>query len=201
MEFIMAKMDDRMELIGSAILGQAKQEARDLIDKANATRDHEISAFEEDIVNNMFGRVQTKAGNMRLKTIKSIAKNQLEAHRTLLLHRCEKTEEILGNVRENLVNHAKTAKYKNALLKRAGDLKDKYDHSGSVIIVAEKDMPLAGEIKEILGGGTVKADPSIRLGGFKLLNRKAHVLIDETLDERLDEQKAWLLENCGLKIL
>lgn len=196
----MAKMDDRMELIGSAILGQAQQEARDLIDKANATRENEISAFENEIVDSMFGKVQAKAGNLRQTSTKSIAKSRLEAHRALLSHRNEKIGTVLDNVRKRLIDYAETPQYKDSILKRAGELKDEYDHSGSVIMVSEKDVSFAEVIKKTLGSGTVKADPSIKLGGFRLRNEKAHILLDETLDERLDEQKLWLLENCGLKV-
>lgn len=194
----MAKMDDRMELIGSAIIGQAHQEARDLIAKANAFREKEMVDFENGIIDSMFGKVQAKSSTMRLTSVKNTAKKQLEAHRTLHLHRSEKIAEVLENVRGRLIGYAGTPEYKDSMLKRAGKLKEGYDHSGSVIMVSEKDMPLAGEISKLLGGGTVEVDPSISLGGFRLLNKKEHILIDETLDERLEEQKPWLLENCGL---
>lgn len=197
----MAKMDDRMELIGSAILGQANQEARELIDKANAIRKKEISAFEDTVVTEMCGKVQARANNLRLKTVKSISESRLEAHRTLLLHRGEKTAAILDAVRERLIDYAKTASYHEKLLQQAAALKTQYDHADSVIFVAERDMALGDEIKAALGGGTVEADAAIRLGGFQLRNKKAHILVDYTLDERLNDQQAWLLESCGFQIM
>lgn len=197
----MAKMDDRMEMIGSAILGQAKEEARELIDKANAVREQEISSFEKQVVDNMFNEVQVKANSLRLASVKAVARNQLEAHRTLLSHRSEKTGQVLDAVRERLINYAKTPQYKENTLKRADEVKSRLDHSGSVIMVSDKDSALGEEIRKTLGNGTVKIDTSITLGGFRIRNDKEHILIDETLDERLDEQKQWLLENCGLKIV
>lgn len=197
----MAKMDDRMELIGSAILSQAQQEARDLIDKANETREREISRCEEEIVDGMFGKVQGKATHIRLESMKTTARDQLEAHRTLLMHRTRKTDAVFASVKARLIEYAKTPEYKESLLKLAAVLKDKYDHSTSTVFVSEADIELGGQIAEALGSTNVKADSTIKIGGFKLRNSKSGILVDETLDECLDEQKPWFLQSCGLKIM
>ncbi len=197
----MAKKDDRMEQIGSAILSQANQEARELIDKANATRQQEISGFNEAVVEKMFIRMQAKASNIRITSVKTIAKNQLDAHRELLTHRTQKTDEVFLNVRKRLQDFTKTQEYKQDILTRAAALKDDYDHESSVILVRECDKNIAEEIKRELGGkAEIKSDVTIEIGGFKLKNSKARILVDETLDERLEEQKKVFLQNCGLKI-
>lgn len=198
----MAKMDDRMELIGSAILSQAQQEARDLIDKANVTREQEISSFEDEIVDSMFGKVQSKATHLRLESVKTIARDRLEAHRALLSHRTEKTAEVFAQVRSRLLEYAATLEYQNEALTRADAIKDEYDHTASTVFVRESDMALAEQIVKRLGNtAQIKTDPKIRIGGFKLRNSKAHILVDETLDERLEEQRLWFLQNCGLRIV
>lgn len=197
----MAQMDDRMELIGSAILNQAQQEARDLIDRANATREREISRCEEEIVDGMFGKVQAKATHIRLESVKGTARDQLEAHRTLLLHRSKKTDAVFAAVKSRLIEYAKTPEYKAHALKLAEELRDKYDHSASTVFVSGDDLDFGGKIGDILGGAAVKSDSAIQIGGFKLRNDKAHILVDETLDERLEGQRLWFLQNCGLKIM
>lgn len=194
-------MDDRMELIGSAILSQAQQEARELIDKANEIRDREISACEEEIVGKMYGTLQTKANNIRLETVKNIASFELEAYRALLGHRAEKASSVFENVRKKLLDFTSTAEYKADVLARAAAIKDVCDHGESTIFVRESDLALAEEIKKQIGGGEIVADPGIKIGGFKINNKAARILIDETLDERLEEQRPWFLQNCKMKIM
>lgn len=193
--------DERMRLIGEAILTQAMQEARGLIDKANAIHKAEIEKFENEIINGMFDKVQEHTARVRLESMKTTAKRELGEHRALLGYRAEKTEAVFNAVLERLSLYAQTREYKADMLGRARSLSGEYDHAQSDVLVREADMGLGNEIREMLGAAEVKADDSIRVGGFRLRNRAAHLLIDETLDERLEEQKLWFLQNCGMKIM
>ena len=43
-------------------------------------------------------------------------------------------------------------------------------------------------------------DSTIKIGGLKGINSLATLLIDDTLDSRLESQKKWFEENSGLYI-
>lgn len=193
--------DERMQLIGAAILAQANQEARALIDKANDMREAEITDCENGFISIMFERVQDKAARIRIEANKTRAKSEIEAHRTLLGYRAEKAGAVFQNVCERLSRYAESPGYKTALMTRAKLLIGRYDNAHSTVLVRTADMELGREIQKLLGVAGLEADESIRLGGFKLRNTAARVLVDETLDERLEEQKLWFLENCGMKIM
>lgn len=197
----MAKLDERMQLIGDAIISQAQSEAKEIIQKATAIRDKEIAECEDNIVRDMFDKVQKQSAALRQESIKNAAKSQMEAHRSLHLRRNELTEQVFSNTREKLLKYADTSDYRAALLKDAAALKDVYDHTASTVYVRKSDLPLAGEITAALGGGNVAVDASIKVGGFKLRNEKAKTLVDETLDGRLEAQRPWFLQNCLMKTM
>lgn len=193
--------DERMQLIGEAILAQARQEARALIDKANAMREAEIAECENEVIGVMFDKVQAQSTRARLEAMKAKARSELTAHRSLLGYRSEKTASVFQSVRERLSKYVGTPEYKADMLDRAKALTGVYDHSHSVVLVRGDDMELGREIQSLLGAVGLQADGGIRSGGFKLRNTAARTLVDETLDERLEEQKLWFLQNCGMKIM
>lgn len=196
----MAKMDERAEMIGSSILAQAEHERKELIEKASEIRGHEIESFEEQIIQDMFGKVQKQAAALRQNTVKAVSAAKVTAHRDLLRRREDFMRKVFAAVRARLVEYANTAGYRESLLGELGLLAESYNHSASTVFLREADIGLSGEIAELLKGCTVERDNTIKCGGWKLRNTAAGILIDETLDSRLAAQKPWFLLNSGLAI-
>jgi len=192
--------DDKVNVIESAILSQAQQESKKIIDEANAVRKREIDIAREEDLGHMNARIQEKSGAMRQETVKAVARVELEARHEILRLRNAKTNELFERVEKRLLQYTQTDGYKTDLLKRAARLKDSLDHNETAVLVRECDQDLGGEIAKAIGAKAVESDASIKTGGFKLKNKKARILIDETLDERLLEQRQWFLQNCGLKV-
>ncbi|MCL2035579.1 MAG: V-type ATP synthase subunit E family protein [Oscillospiraceae bacterium] len=192
--------DDKVNLIESAILSQARQESKKIIDKANEIRKREIDMAREEDLEHMDARINERSGALRQETVKAVARVELEARHEILKLRNQKTDEIFKRVAGRLLQYAETDGYKTDMLNRAICLKDFLDQSETAVLVRERDKDLGDKIAKAIGAKEVGYDPSIKTGGFKLKNDIAHILIDETLDERLAEQQQWFLQNCGLKV-
>jgi vacuolar-type H+-ATPase subunit E/Vma4 len=188
-----------MELIGSAIIGQAEQEAKELREKATATYQREVKQFENELLDGMFGRIQAKASRIRQDSVTAAAREELEARRALLNHRAELTERVFSAVAERLRAYAKTEEYAQAALKAAEKLKARFAGADATVYVAAGDRLLGEKLAAVFGGRLETAD-DIELGGFRLLSPALGVLLDETLDEKLAEQKPGFLESCGLRV-
>lgn len=197
----MAKLDEKMELIGSAIVSQAEQERKSIVDKANAIREQELSACKEQLIEKMFGRVQAQTRTIRQKSIKDKAQAELRAHRELLLRRQELTTSVFAAAKTRLYDYVSTPDYPAALLSQLRKMAGSWEHSASTVFLRDDDLALAGEIEAILPGCRVVADRTIRIGGFRLRNSAAGILVDETLDARLEAQRPWFLQTCGLKTM
>jgi vacuolar-type H+-ATPase subunit E/Vma4 len=195
----MPEIDGRMEMIGSAIIAQAEQEAGELREKATATYQREVKQFESELLDGMFGRIQAKAARIRQDSVTAAAREELDARRALLTHRAEITERVFSAVAERLKAHAKTEEYAQAALKAAEKLKAEYAGADTIVYVAAEDKELGEKLAAIFGGGCEISD-DIGLGGFRLLNPALGVLLDETLDEKLAEQRPGFLESCGMRV-
>lgn len=196
----MANVQERMEMIGSSILAQAQSESKELIAKAIYERDHELAIFEEQVIQEMFGKVQEKSADIRTATVRKVSVAQSEARQRLLKKRGELADKVFAKLRLRLEDYVKTPQYTVAILEELTSLKGEYNHASSTVYLREADMNLNGSISKVLEGVKLEADPTIRIGGWKLLNTDAGIVINETLDDRLEGQKAWFLANSGLSI-
>lgn len=195
------KSDNKMLLIGSAITTQAEAERKAVIAKANETREEEISAYKDLVITKMFDEIQVKSRLARQKAVADKALVSQRAYRQLLTRRSELTSSVFESVRDKIREYAAGPQYREDLFAQIAGLEEAYDHNHSLLQVRREDLGLAGAIQEILPGCEVQASKSIRLGGFTLRNEPGGVLLDETLDRRLEAQRPWFLEHCGLKTL
>lgn len=197
----MAKIDDKMQLIGSAIISQAEQESKTIIDKANQIRQQELSEYEKHLVESMFEKVQLQTRMIRQKAIRDKAQAEVRSHRELLTRREELALSVIADATAKLHQYAATDEYRAALMDSIKLQRDKWDHSTTTVYLCANDQNLSPQVNAALGGGEVVTSDSIKIGGFKLRNAAAGILVDETLDSRLEDAKPWFLQHCGLKTI
>lgn len=192
--------NDRIATIGSSILSQAEKESRALIEKANATRQKELAVAEDKIMAQTGLQLQKDSANMRHAYHASTAAARTEAREALLRKREELAVSVFDKAQEKLVVFSKTDGYPAFLLGEMQPIARAYDHTQSTVYLAEKDMPLAGEIQKLLPGAAVLPDENMRIGGWKLFNTAAGICIDQSFESRLLSQKEWFLATSGLVI-
>jgi V/A-type H+-transporting ATPase subunit E len=65
----------------------------------------------------------------------------------------------------------------------------------------KNDLRFKDNIISILGRGvTFKESDDIEIGGIRALDPDKGILIDETLDTKLEDQRKWFIENCRMQI-
>lgn len=73
--------------------------------------------------------------------------------------------------------------------------------TGCVLYLRKDDMVYQEDLKKAYGLDIdVQTADSIELGGFMIENPETHVVVDETLDFALENQKDWFYKTSGLMI-
>jgi len=189
-----------MNMISSAIRSQAEQQAEGIIAKANEYRDTQLELYTEQLLSDMYDTVQHATGELRQKMLSQISSAERDAYQALLRRRDALTSQVFDDVAKQLAAYADTPAYRERLLEGIGGLSDRYDHESTTVLLRPADMALAARIEAMLPGCAVREDPSVRLGGFMLLNTAAGVRVDETLETRLAGQRPWFLAHCGMRV-
>lgn len=120
--------------------------------------------------------------------------------RKLMKKRQDLIDNLFVEIREKLIRYTETDAYKAKLIDKIALLSSQYKSDG-VLRLAVKDMYLADELNEKFSGHiNVKTDESIKIGGFILEFHQDRIIIDETYDARLKEEREMFYANSELII-
>lgn len=170
--------------------------------------DDEISEIRDKSIQGLEADAQREAGIARdqeLKELQSehairLSKTHEETNRKLMKKRRELADKVFNEAVEQIKNFTLSKDYADYLNKKAKALAaDSY--SSVVFYVAKKDEKLLPAICKAYGkecDGQV--DPDISVGGLRMECADKGIVVDETFDTGIDEQRDWFYTNSGLFI-
>lgn len=131
-----------------------------------------------------------------------IAAKTQEGQRRLFVERAAMTDEVFRLAAERLTEYAKTDAYAEQLRSGAKAVAALFGDSDCVLYLNERDLGAADELRAFFSGNAqVKADRSIQIGGVRGYCESMGIIADETLDSKLEAQRAWFVENAALSVL
>lgn len=192
------KNDERMNVIGGAIKTQANTQAQEIIQKANKYRKDELDSYKENLLEEMYDKMQKQTNAIRHDMHSEIATVQRNEFSSILLRRDQYTQKIFEEVKDKLKEYTKTDKYKTDIIK---NLKENLKYcKDATIFLNINDMYLKDEISKLEKSIVVKNSEKIVIGGYIIDNPSMGLQLDETLLMRLNSQREWFLQNCGFAV-
>ena len=145
----------------------------------------------------------TRQLNIAETKIKSeYAVKTLKAQGELFKLRDEMSKKVFEKAKEKLVAFSSTPEYKDLLFKLAKEMAEFFENNSCIINLKRDDMKYCDEIKGLFNGEIkIEEDKSIVIGGIKGYCHNIKMIADNTLDSKLDEQKAKFVEEASLKIV
>lgn len=143
--------------------------------------------------------------NQELSEISSVAAAEIsqshsERIRKLIEKRDGYVADVFATARQQLVDFAKSEDYVNFMVSKAKKV-GQYNLSKSIMYVTNEDLKLKDQLVEAYGNEIeVVVSNTITIGGFIVENDESKVVVDESLDTALENQKDWFAKNSGLII-
>lgn len=144
--------------------------------------------------------VRMKSAQIKLETGKKISENAAECRKEIFCKRNEIAGKTLDAVAQRLKEFTESEKYADFLIKSAQGILEEFGAFNVTLLLRAEDMKFASLLCEKFSGVSVSEDSTIKIGGVKGINSVVTLLIDDTLDARLKDQKKWFEENSGLYI-
>lgn len=170
--------------------------------------DDEISEIREKSIQGLEAEAQREAGIAREQELKELqsehairlSKTHEETNRKLMKKRRELADKVFLEAVEQIKNFTLSKEYADYLKKKAKALAS--GSYGSVVFyVAKKDEKLLSAICEAYGKECEgRVDPEITVGGLRMECEDQGIVVDETFDTGIDEQRDWFYTNSGLFI-
>lgn len=188
-------------MIQEAVLSAAEAESSAIIRQTDEYRRRELDKVENKVLTELYGRIQNEVSHMHTDSTATVSQHEAQCRRALLRRREELTNQLFEDVAARLREYAKTPEYADALAGTARRLAEQYPVHGSQVYFCPADRARLPELQQIFGAGcTVTPSEQIRLGGLILENKSAGLVVDETLDSRLSDQRRWFYANSGMTL-
>ncbi len=144
--------------------------------------------------------VKVRSAAIKLEAGRRISERAAECRKEVFSRRNEIANETLSEAGRKLRKFTESEEYKDFLLRSAGSILESFGSGNVTLLLRPEDMVFAKEISERYPFASVSEDSGIKIGGVKGINSIVTLLIDDTLDARLENQKRWFEENSGLYI-
>lgn len=198
----MLSQEEKLSRFLVAINEYAEEQRRSILNEAAQLKQKALAQVEKDVLEETKKLLQDNYAKIRVEIQTDFSRQELELRRKIIEKRTEITNNVFEQAKEKLVLFSKSDDYTKKLINDVKALGNRFStyKSYTVFYVKPEDTELAGVITEAFDGGTVKADETIKIGGFRADNSVLGLIADATLDTGLDLQKDWFMENSGLYI-
>mgnify|MGYP000398961441 FL=1 len=169
----------------------------------------EAKRLEEEAYNQIKAEAKKDAEALLAKELVEISSNasveasssQEEKTKKLVEKRDEYVANIFSEAKDKLVAFANIKDYQAYLVKHMEEIGKLYPMSDSTLELREADMKYKDELIKAYGTALeVEVSDKITIGGFIVKNKATNVVVDESLDFALENQKDWFYKTSGLMI-
>lgn len=191
-------MPERLTIFLKAVSDFADARCEELENQAKSFKNESISAYKSEAEEKNRSYIEYETGRILSSVNRQISDYETEKKTALTALRSEITDKVFQSVIGLINDFTGSEKYEPFLLKSAEELK-KSVGDGAVFFLRPADMKYADTLSQKFGA-KIKEDGSISLGGLRASDKDSLVLADDTLDARLNAQRAEFAKKSGLKI-
>ncbi|MBQ3331709.1 MAG: V-type ATP synthase subunit E [Ruminococcus sp.] len=193
---------DKTDNFLKAIKRYAKEQKDAMHGEVRQLKSERLKEAEEEAKRESQRRIKENLRESRSRKTAQFAKLVREGRSKLFLERTAMVDEIFEEAKQRLIAYSASDEYQEKLKEGAKAIAQLFEDSDCVIMLAEKDLGAAEQIKSFFGGAVqVQADPSILIGGVRGRCGSKRIIADETLDTKLEAQREWFVENSALQVM
>lgn len=186
-----------------AINKYAQQQRNEIKNEAENFKKQELKKAQDEALKDAYKLIQKEMAQMKKKITKEHSKKEFERKKQLLDKRNQITLNVFKEAENELIKFTDSKDYKIFLQKLSKNLSNVISSSQEIYIyVKDKDLIYSEDIKKAFGKPClVKTSNYILIGGLYAFDSNDGIIIDETLDTKLEMQKDWFKENSKLSVL
>ena len=180
---------------------QAKNEEKAILDEVKALEDEAYESMRAEAKRDADLKLKQEEEEMSSNASAEISESHIERTKKLIEKRDEYVKAIFEKAHEELVAFTKSADYASFMESKIKKVADDFKDSHSIMYVSAKGLAMKADLVKAFGQDIdVEASDDITIGGFIIENKESSLVVDETLDFALNNQKEWFNKNSGLII-
>ena len=197
----MAISDEKVSKFVQAITAYAEEQRQNIHREVEEFKAELLLVAEQEVLNDSYQLIQRERIELQNQMSREMSKREMDARKEMLSHRLEIMTTVFAKAKEKLTAFTKTQEYQAFLLHSVNNMVEQLPAEGSVYYLAMQDKLYQEELsKHIPAGSSLQFTDDIALGGIRGANSESGIMLDDTLDMRLDIQRDWFVENSGLTV-
>lgn len=184
----------------NAIQKYADEQKHTIRSEVEKFKAEELKKAEDEGIKDAHALIQKEMASMRTGIAGELARKEDEGKQQLYRRRSEMVDEVFDKAQQKLKNYTQTEQYKTSLLKNAAEAARYFAGEQVVVCIKQEDMPLKDEIEKCFNNNcSVEAVSSIYIGGLKAQCERIGIVVDFTLDTKLENQREWFCKTPSLR--
>lgn len=180
---------------------QAKSEEQAILNEVKALEDEAYESMKAEAKRDADLKLKQEEEEMSSNASAEISESHIERTKKLIEKRDEYVKNIFDQARDELKAFVKSDEYLPFVEAKIQRVAENFKDSQSIMYVSHDDFKNKDAFVKAFGTDIeVQASDDIQIGGFILENKASSLVVDETLDFALNNQKDWFNKNSGLTI-
>ncbi|OUQ74794.1 MULTISPECIES: V-type ATP synthase subunit E [Massilimicrobiota] len=180
---------------------QAKSEEQAILNEVKALEDEAYESMKAEAKRDADLKLKQEEEEMSSNASAEISESHIERTKKLIEKRDEYVKNIFDQARDELKAFVKSDEYFPFVEAKIQRVAENFKDSKSIMYVSHDDFKNKDAFVKAFGTDIeVQASDDIQIGGFILENKASSLVVDETLDFALNNQKDWFNKNSGLII-
>lgn len=184
-----------------AIERYAEEQRTRIKTEAEDFKQQELSKAEEEGLREAYVLIQKKMTDIRTEIAAQLSRAENSSRKKIFLRRMEIEQSVFDDAKKQILEFTQTEEYVTMLEKSARAVAEKLTAGDTVLLVRKADLKHRDRIAAAFGGKCgIQEYEDITIGGLIGQSRSMGILVDETLDSRLEAQHDWFCENAQLRV-
>lgn len=199
----MADENYKLAKFQAAVFAEIDMKTAQIKQEAELLKEQELEKNKDIQLDKSYNYIQKKSSEIKKKYKREVAKFSLDKKRELLIKRNEITSRVFGNVTNKLTTFAKSSEYKSYLINSIKKFIGQNNLPSVNLFLSQSDMVYEKDIMQLFDGicpCVIASSVDITIGGFIASNPDKGIYFDETLEQRLSDQKSFYMQHSELVI-
>lgn len=197
----MANSDEKISKFVQAITQYAEEQRQKIHQEVEDFKTERLQQAEKLVLVDAYQLIQKERAELHNDLSREISRREMDARRKLLARRKEMTAAIFDEAFQRLSSYTSTPDYVQNLQISMKTMLETLPAEGSVYYLSAKDQALKASLAPLCPQGSrLETAEDIRLGGLRGENAECGIIMDDTLDTKLELQHEWFTKNSGLTV-
>ena len=191
----------KLDKFVEAITAYAEEQSRKIHDEVEAFKAERMAQAEQQVLQEAYNLIHEEREEVNNQLKKEFSQREFALRGDLIRRRQAIIDTVFEEARRRLLDYGSTPAYTDLLRASIQEMSRLIPADGTVYYLSERDRERESILKDLCPAGSrLDFSGDIALGGIRGMNPQAGILVDDTLDSKLEQQRDWFIQSMGLSV-